>query len=132
MLKHLAEGPAIMSITIPAPDLSDFNEDEDAPESLQEVLIDHAILHIETLQRAFDMDVQDERANIDEVKVDDVDLDGDAVVIHFTYHFSAYYGCRDQNYADSESGIAVGKVVGKTWTFDPYIPPPRLYPNEEL
>ena len=81
---------------------------------------------------AFDLDVDDDRATIDEISIEGVEIHEDGVAVHYSYVYSAYYGCDDMNYSDEEIGIEIGKRVDNEWVFERHISPERLAPNEEL
>lgn len=81
---------------------------------------------------ALDLELQDQRAIVDSVKITEVELDDSGVVVSYDVAFSAYYGCRDQNYADRFSRTIDGTRVGANWFFKQHVPTPRRYPNEEL
>lgn len=122
-----------LQISIPAPDLSEYEDEDDFDEESRRAMwIEHANDHIDDLQGAFDMQVNEPRANIDEVAVNYVEVDGDEVVVHFEFEYSAYYGCKDMDGSDSDTGFVNGKIVGDRWVFDRFIPRVPLSPDEEL
>jgi hypothetical protein len=88
------------------------------------------------LRRAFraalDLDLDDDRASVDDVKIYRVSADGDSIVVSYIVAFSAYYGCEDQNYADEEHRSCEGTRRGDYWVFDRHVSPEPLAPNEEL
>ena len=72
---------------------------------------------------ALNLDVKDERATVYEVVIDDVEVTDDGIAIHYSYLCSAYYGCKDMDYADEETGVAWGRKVGDKWVFQRYVSP---------
>jgi hypothetical protein len=86
-----------------------------------------------SLVAALDLDVPDDRATVDDVSVEDVELHEDgSVTVHYTVQYSAYHGCRDMNYADDDLRAVTGVRDGGDWVFTVYVSPERLAPNEEL
>lgn len=81
---------------------------------------------------ALDLDVNDDRATIDEISIEEVVIHEEGVAVHYSYTYSAYYGCDDMNYSDEETGTAFGKRVGTEWVFERHVSPERQAPNEEL
>lgn len=88
------------------------------------------------LRQALDLVVNDmdERAVLDDVEVTEVVFDAEAktVEVFYSVTFSAYYGCRDQNYTSSDERSVVGSLEDGYWVFDSFIPTQRLSPSEEL
>lgn len=75
---------------------------------------------------AFNLETRDERATVHEVSIEDVEVTDDGVAIHYSYSYSAYYDCKDMDYADDENGTARGKKVGDKWVFARHVnPEPR-------
>lgn len=72
---------------------------------------------------ALNLDTKDERAIVYEVRIEDVETSDDGVAIHYSYSYSAYYGCKDMDYADDETGTTLGKKVGGRWVFERYVSP---------
>jgi len=88
------------------------------------------------LQDAMDLDPDpsEPRMQVDEVRITQVDLSADrrVVFIQYEYDASCYYGCRDQDYADTLEGDITGHLEDGFWVFPRYVPPERLAPNEEF
>jgi len=78
---------------------------------------------IGALLPALNLDVKDERATVYKVAINDVEVTDDGVVIHYSYSYSAYYGCKDMNYADDENGTMRGKKMGDKWVFERHVSP---------
>ena len=68
----------------------------------------------------------DERAQVDEISVTNVELTEHGVTIYYDVEFSAYHGCRDMNYAETDDRFITGIREGRILTFEKHIyPPPR-------
>lgn len=74
----------------------------------------------------------DDRAEVDEIIVTNVELEEDSVFIYYDVEFSAYYGCRDMNYSDTDEREICGTRKGRVFTFEKYIPPPKRTTFEEF
>lgn len=72
---------------------------------------------------ALNLDTKDERATVHEVNIEDVEVTDGGVAVHYSYSYSAYYGCKDMDYADDEIGTAWGKKVGDKWVFERHVSP---------
>lgn len=81
---------------------------------------------------ALDLDLEDERAVVDAVKIESVDAHGDDILVNYIVSLSAYYGCEDQNYADDDHRAVEGTRNGNVWVFERHVSPEPLAPNEEL
>lgn len=64
-------------------------------------------------------------AEIDNIEIQDITIDGADVYIDLEYSWSAYYGCRDMNAADDENEMISGKRQGNKLIFDKYVEPIR-------
>jgi len=84
---------------------------------------------------AMDLDASqfDDRATVDKVSISDVTVDGETVVIQYEYDYSAYYGCRDMNHANtSDEEIIVGTRQGNILSFERFKPRERRSTDEEF
>jgi len=100
-----------------------------------EKLADWVCENPDLFSEAMDLDASqlDDRATVHEVTITDVEVDEETVAIHYEYDFSAYYGCRDLNYAGtSDEDVIVGARQGNTLTFERFIPPVRRSTDEEF
>jgi hypothetical protein len=97
-----------------------------------DALVHHANLYIDELQAAFDLDLDDERATLDECRVQKVTLAGCNVKISYWYSYSAYYGCKDMDYANDNDGEVTGRVEGDEWIFEAHVPEPPRSTFEEF
>ena len=80
---------------------------------------------------ALDLDLDDDRATVDEVEIEEVACFEDEVVIQYTVNFSAYYGCSDQDYADEDCRTVTGQRYEDCWVFQIHISPePRSTRDE--
>ena len=100
----------------------------------EESLKDHLNEHIEDLYPALDLDVRerDMRAELLEVVVASVEIDGDTITVYYEVEYDAYYGCKDMDGGDTYEEVMTGKVVNGHIVFPRHISPERLAPNEEL
>lgn len=74
----------------------------------------------------------DERAQIDDIQVTDVVINGDAIEVMYEIEFSAHYGCRDKDYTDTTERSIHGRRVAGAWVFARHIPPPPRSTHEEF
>ena len=84
---------------------------------------------------AMDLDASqfDDRANVDGVTITEVEVDETTVAIHYEYHYSAYYGCRDMDYSDTvEESVIVGTRQGRTISFEKFKPIERRSTVDEF
>ncbi|AKH38233.1 hypothetical protein BCL69_10555 [Nitrosomonas communis] len=81
--------------------------------------------NVEDLYSALDLELPDDRAQVDDVQITEFELTDDSVHIEYNVEFSAYYGCDDANYADSDQRSVSGRRDGSTLIFDIFVPPPR-------
>lgn len=68
----------------------------------------------------------DERSQVDDISVTSVEIDDDFVTIRYDVDISAYHGCRDVNYAETDEREVTASREGRVLIFDKYVPlPPR-------
>ena len=117
------------SINIPVPE--ELIDEPDCDCDLKDYFQD---LVAEEFGVALDTDVweQDDRAQHLETEIDNVELQGDSIIVYYSVTFDAYYGCRDQNYAGSDERHVAGTRVGDNWVFPAYVPRQRLDTFEEF
>lgn len=73
------------------------------------------------LLEAFDLDVQNSRAKIDDVDIDNVNVDEDGdVEIQYMFMWSAFFGCDDIDRIEQGRGAVLGMKKGGKWLFTPY------------
>lgn len=84
------------------------------------------------LRPAMNLDLIDDRATVDQITLETVEASDDEVHVGFSFEFSAYHGCRDLNYQDSDWRGITGTRDGSDWVFPVYVSPEPLAPNEEL
>jgi hypothetical protein len=70
----------------------------------------------------FDVIAQGDRVVLDEVKITTVALTNFEIEVEYELEFSAYLGCRDANWADTESSSVAGIKRDETWVFERHIP----------
>ena len=74
------------------------------------------------LLEAFDLEVSNSRAQIDDVEIDEVTVDADGdVEIQYTFTWSAHYGCDDMNKTDQSHGAVAGVKKDDRWLFEPHV-----------
>ena len=100
----------------------------------QESLADHLNEHIDDLYQALDLDVEerDMRAQLLEVAITSVEIDGDTVTVYYEVDYDAYYGCKDLDSGGTYEEEMTGKVDNGHIIFPRHISTERLAPNEEL
>lgn len=81
---------------------------------------------------ALDLGLEDDRAVVDNVKIESVEAGGDGIMVSYIVSLSAYYGCEDQNYADDDHRSCEGIRDGDVRVFDRHVRPEPLAPNKEL
>lgn len=117
-----------IEIEIPA---SDDGEEIDLVEYFSQFIVDSQGDLGGDLIPALHLYVKDDRAVVDSVVIEDVELNAEGVAINYTYTYSAYYGCRDMNYADSDWGTVFGKKIGENWVFEHWVRPLPRSTHEE-
>ena len=70
----------------------------------------------------FDIVAQSDRATLDDVEVSGVTVTGDQIEVEYSFDYSAYLGCRDANWADTETSSVCGSRRGNEWWFDRHVP----------
>ncbi len=85
------------------------------------------------LSSAIDFGVRefDERAQLDSIECTDVLVNGDEVLLTYQVEFSAYYGCSDMDYCDTDERTVRGRKDGNEWVFPVYVAPPSRTTDEE-
>jgi hypothetical protein len=84
---------------------------------------------------AMDLDVSqlDARATVHKVTITNLEIDEHSIFIDYEYAYSAYYGCRDKNYAGtSEENIIVGARKENTLEFEKFTPSEKRSTYDEL
>ena len=74
----------------------------------------------------------DERATINNIECTDVVANDDSVIVTYEVSFSAYYGCSDMDYANTDKRTVRGRRVENTWVFPLHVPPPTRSTHDEL
>jgi hypothetical protein len=107
----------------------------DLPDGLDdEELKDYLMANVEDLYPAMDLEVNDfdDRAQVDDVTITQIDLTSDSINIEYDVEYSAYHGCRDANYADADQREIAGERIGNKFIFDTFSPPPKRTTYEEF
>lgn len=81
---------------------------------------------------ALDLDLEDDRAVVDDIEIELVEVIGNDIHVSYIVSLSAYHGCSDANYADDDHRMISGTRRGSQWVFDKHVSPEALAPNEEL
>ena len=87
---------------------------------------------IEDLWPAFNLELNDDRASVDEVVIDEVEIFDDTLIVHYRVDFSAYYGCRDMNYSDYDVRYIEVRRKDRVLEFDRFVPPEPRTTFEEF
>ena len=106
----------------------------DDPEDRPDLVAYFQDLTDEEFGSVLDLEVEelDDRAQVENISVKDVNADGDDVSITYELEFSAYYGCKDMDYSDTDERVVRGWCEGDHWVFSKHVATPRRYPNDEL
>jgi hypothetical protein len=83
-------------------------------------------------RRALDLEVfhRDERAQVDDVTINAVEIDEDEISVSYTVHWSAHYTCSDQCHDGFEDLVAEGVRTDDGWEFAEPEPMPPREPDE--
>ncbi len=97
-------------------------------------MADYIAKHHEKYYGAFDLTANehDDRSQVDDIRVTDVKIDEDSVTINYDVEYSAYHGCRDKNYADSDERELFGERQGRLLIFDSWVRPSRRSTDDEF
>lgn len=87
--------------------------------------------NIDDLRPAMDLELEDDRAQVDEIGIENFEMSDDSVHIEYEIQYSAYYGCKDINYADVDQRVVSGRRNGRSFEFNVFVPPPRRSTYEE-
>lgn len=121
--------PFLAEIFVPFPDGFD-SDDEDVDER---DLVKYFNKQLKDQFRGtLDLDLQGDREIVDEMNVTRVEADSDGITVEYNIEYSAYLGCRDQNYADNDDRHVEGVCRGQGWYFKRHVSPEPLARNEEL
>ncbi len=113
----------------------------DDVELTEEGILEYLQEDVEELILVFDLELDDDRATIENsshdgsgcgVSLTEVGFYEGSWCLSYEFEFYVYSGCKDQCYGDVSQRIAHFKLEGRTLLFDVFVPPERLYPNEEL
>lgn len=74
----------------------------------------------------------DNRSQVDDISVSSIDLSPDSVTISYDVEISAYHGCRDANYADTDERDITGRREGRVFFFDKFVYPERRSTYDEF
>ncbi|WP_371437558.1 hypothetical protein [Polaromonas sp.] len=70
---------------------------------------------------ALDLDLQDERANIDGVENIGAEVKGNVVQVSCFVDYSAHFGCRDMSYSERDRRTLTGEVDGDQFVFEKHV-----------
>lgn len=100
-------------------------------EKLEDWLMDNTDLFSGALE--IDTSHLDDRATVDDVRITEINVDKQTVVIRYEYDYSVFYGCRDMDGGDTEDDLViVGNRQGNTITFETFKPRERRSTYDEL
>lgn len=125
------DAPASGKILIEVPPCFVLHEEDAETEEPDLIHYFEGLIH-GALGAALDLDLEDDRAQVDSVKVEGVNDTGDAIQVDYVVSLSAYYACADQNYAHDDHRYMTGTRCGRQWVFTKHVSPVRQAPNEEL
>jgi hypothetical protein len=108
------------TLTIEVPDYLDEGQIED-----------YFRENFDDLMSALDLELDDDRAQIDEIGIESFELSEDSVRIEYVIQYSAYYGCDDMNYEDEDQRVVTGRRSRRNFEFDVFMPPPPRSTFEE-
>lgn len=74
----------------------------------------------------------DDRSQVDNISVINVELHENLVTIYYDVDYSAYHGCRDMNYEDTDEREIVGHREGRIIIFESFSPSPPRSTYEEF
>ncbi|MDR7151659.1 hypothetical protein J2W49_003635 [Hydrogenophaga palleronii] len=74
----------------------------------------------------------DDRSQVDEITLESIDLYPDSVTVYYNVEISAYHGCRDVNYAETDERDVTGSREGRVFIFDKHVYPAPRTPFEEF
>jgi len=87
---------------------------------------------IDDLRPAMDLELEDDRAQIDEIEIETFALFDDVVHIEYEIRYSAYYGCKDMDYANEDQRVVSGQRTGRSFEFEVFVPSPMRSTFEEF
>lgn len=90
--------------------------------------------NIEALYDAMDITANehDNRSQVDDIRVTGIQLNENSVTINYEVEYSAYHGCRDINYTDTDEREAHGERQGSLLIFEKFTPPPPRSTHDEF
>jgi len=88
--------------------------------------------NIDELRPALDLELEDDRAQINEIEIENFELFDDVVHIEYVIQYSAYYGCKDMDYADEDQRLVSGRRNGRSFEFEVFVPPPSRSTIDEF
>ena len=105
------------------------------PDNLnEEELKDYIRANIEDLYPAMDLEVTDfdDRSVLDDVTIIEINLGSESICVEFEVEYSAYHGCKDQNYSDSDLREIEGDRIGNILIFEKFTPRPEHTTYDEF
>lgn len=83
---------------------------------------------------ALDTDVShiDPVAQMDAIRITQVDIDGSSIEVQYDIEYSIYKGCRDMNIQDVIELHVFGDLTDEGWAFDEYVPPAKRTTVDEF
>lgn len=105
-------------VQIPIPDFRGLDDDSKA-------LLQYVESKKDSLAPALDLTVptHDRRILLDGWAIVGAEVSDEGIEVQYEVNFSAYMGCRDHSWEDTEVRSAVGNRVDSQWVFEVYEPP---------
>lgn len=86
----------------------------------------------EALWTAMDCGVDNDRAQVSEPEITQIDFQGNMVHIQYQFDWFVYYGCDDMEVQDTVKNTSTGTLVDGYWVFQRFVPPPARTTHEEF
>lgn len=74
---------------------------------------------------ALDLDLSNDRENLDGVEIDSVEIKDTKVFIYYYVAYSAHFGCKDMDYTERDCRTLTGRIKEKFFVFDVHTPAER-------
>lgn len=74
----------------------------------------------------------DDRSQVDEISVVSIDMCINSITIYYDVEISAYHGCRDANYANTDERYITARREGRVFFFDKFVYPERRSTYDEF
>lgn len=105
-------------------EVPDYIEDDEFEE--------YFIENFDELKPALDLEVEDDRALVDDVEIEVFQLYEERVDIQYIVKYSAYFGCSDMDYSNEDQRVISGKRIGRQFLFEIFVAPAKRSTYEEF